>query len=622
MADKLALPNPERRLDETATPELTDDEIVQVLEGYRMEAEDARKTGLNPRDEQWAKNLDLYWNRFDFSQKAKWQAKEVLPEVPTFVDRFAAALKEALTSDPKGFYTVTDESDREGDLAQAIKRMTDVWLARSGRNQMGHVMDFSGVFEEQMKLGALMACSAVVTWKEDLGNGRVAIDPVDPRSVWLDHTTRGLYRVRRIEIDKHELVQLAGMKDREGKSLFNVQRIKDLVDSVVQEAMQEREAMTGTGQEIISNRKPIELHEYLATILAPDGRVVGERALCVVANKKFLIRGPEKNPFWHGRDWMVFSPLITSPLSVYGRSYMEDFGSVAKTFNELTNMILDAVFTSSLKAFAMVPGLLINPGQVSEGISPNKIFLLEDGVRPQDFFKEMEMGNLPAESIQVWQALKNELREAAGQSEIAVGQFAPKGRTSATEILETQQGTSALIRSVASTIESRWLNPVLDLVWRTGLQHVKADDPLMQRAVGKDMFRALISRRKELASRPTVFSAKGISMLLHKAKKLRAILSALQIMGSNELLLREFMRVVSVERLVEMLLTLFDIDVSALKATGRENMIRETVQGLEQRQGQVEEANKGRSAAPGTMEEAQEISKLLGSLAGGGGAGG
>src|SRR5688572_28967377 len=125
------------------------DRIVPILQGYAQEAEEARRGGMNPRDAKWEENVHLYWNRIDHSRKAEWQARESLPEVPGFVDRLAAALKEALVTGPTGFYTVTDPADSEGDLTHAIKRMTDVWLSMCGRNQTGTCLGFPSVFEEQ-----------------------------------------------------------------------------------------------------------------------------------------------------------------------------------------------------------------------------------------------------------------------------------------------------------------------------------------------------------------------------------------------------------------------------------------------------------------------------------------
>jgi hypothetical protein len=98
--------------------------IVNVLTGYKHEAEENRKAGFNPRDQKWQENWDLYWGRYNFQSKASWQAKEVMPEVSSYVDRFAAAMKEALIANPAGFYDVTDPADTEGDLTRGIKRMS------------------------------------------------------------------------------------------------------------------------------------------------------------------------------------------------------------------------------------------------------------------------------------------------------------------------------------------------------------------------------------------------------------------------------------------------------------------------------------------------------------------
>jgi len=593
----------------SATPE--DQQIVAALEGYRAEAEQARKGGPNSRDEKWAENLDLYWGRYNFADKAAWQSKEVMPEVSSFVDRFAAALKEALVATgSEGFYSVNDPTDKERDLAKAVKRVTDVWLSICGRNQNGQILSFPAVFEEQMKLGAIMACSAVVTWKNDVKDGRVALEAVDPRKVWIDHTYRNLYRLRRVELDRHQLYAMAKQKDKKGKPLFNLPEIVRLLGHLTAEATSEAEALTGSGAHVSSSRAPVILDEYMATVLGPDGTPITERGLFVMANGQFLIRGPEKNPFWHGQDWLVYAPLVTTPLSVYGRSYMEDFGSIAKTFNELTNLILDAVFTSAIKAFAVAPGMLVNPQQAAEGIWPSKMFLLEDGVRPQDFFAQLDMGGLPAEAVSVWQALKREMQEAAGVNEIGMGQFAPNSRTSATEVVETQQSSSALVRSVAQTVETRFLDVALDLMWKTGIQHAKAGDRALKDAAGSDLWPALIGQRRELAARPITFQARGISTLIRKSRMLQALLRVLQIIGSNELLLREFLKVADMQRLVELLFELSDIDLRKLQVSEREALIRQVTEPLgaaQERAGSV----KG-PASDATKQEAGSIAASMG----------
>lgn len=558
------------------TPEKAPDtqELKNSLLSYLTEAKEARRSGQNPRDDKWSQNLDLYWSRYDYSKKANWQARETMPEVPVFVDRFAAALKEALVATPQGFYSVSDPGDKENDLAMAVKRMTDMWLTTTGRNQVGQVLPFAAVFEEQMKLGALMACSSVTTWKGDHGAGRVAIESVDPRMVWLDHTGRNLYRIRRTELDRHELPNLVNARDSSGNKIFSTEALSELVGTMRSEDERWIQERTGAGTNVTSGRRPIQLDEFIATVVNSAGEVIADRSLIVMANEQHVIRGPEKNPFLHEKDWITFAPLVTAPLSVYGRSYMEDFGSVANTFNELTNMLLDAVHTSSLNAHAIVPGMLVNPQQLAEGVTPNKAFLLEDGYRASDFAAKIEMGTLSDQSFKIWSAIKSELREAASINEIGVGQFAPKGRTSATEISETQQSSSALIRSVAQTIETRWLDPTLDLVWKTGLQHVSKDDKQMAAAAGEDLFKALIARRKEIIQRPITFQARGISSLIARGQMLKSLLQLIGLISQNDMLVKAFLEQVDIQKLVKKLFELSNIDLTTLQVSEREKMIR------------------------------------------------
>ena len=597
-------------------------EVVPILEGYLLEAQTARQTGLNPRDDKWEENLHLYWNRHDHSRKAAWQAKESMPEVPTFVDRFAAALKEALVASQHGFYTIHDpavEDDNFSGFKDAVKRATDAWLSTCGYNQLGHPLSFAAVFEEQVKLGAMTAMSAVVTWKEDdrYKYGRVCVETQDPRRVWLDPTFRSLYRVRRIELDKHELWKMARQLDKKGRPIWNLDGIASMIRHIEAEDERRKEEMSGHGHEQISTRQPVILDEYYCDVIDSRGNVIAERALCVVGNRSYLIRGPEPNPFWHGCDWYVYCPLVITPLSVYGRSYMEDFGSVAKTFNSLTNLILDAIHTSSLKAFALAPSLLLNPSQVNEGLHPNKLFLLEDGVTPQDFWAALDLGSLPSESVQVWQAIKNELREAADINEVGLGQFAPKSRTSATEISTAQESSNALIRSVAQTIEQRFLNPILDLVWKTGMQHVKRDDPVIRAAIGPELFEALLVRRKELVQRQITFQAQGISLLIQKSRMLRAVLTLFQILAQSELLLQEFLKIADMQKLVRLLFDLADVDLKKIEISQQQRMINDMVQQFQQAGARAEQATAqpGQSRQEpdgGTRQQLQGIAQQLG----------
>lgn len=570
--------------------------IVGILESYRNEAEYARYSGPNSRDQTWLQNLDLYWNRFDFSKKAAWQAREVMPELPQYVDRFAAAMRTALISSER-FFTVTAAGDEEGDLAAVIRKVMITQLRRVGRSPTGHPVDFLNTFEEIMKFGALMmnACMVIPKTLSD-GQNYTAIDVVDPYNIWLDPTGRGLYRIRRIEMDLHELLALGELKDNLGERLYNEEALQSAASSVAALMITERERRTGTGQWTVSYRKPVILHEYYCTLVDETGKVLGTNVLCVVANNAHLIRGPEKNPFWHQKDWVLTSPIITVPLSPYGRGYVENFASIAKTFNEMTNLLLDGVFTSALKAFAVVPSMLEDPGQIEEGVYPNVVFRLQEGSTVDDFMKEINLGSLPNDALQMWASLKKEMQEGAAFNELTLGQLAPKGRTSATEIGTADQNSNSYIRSIASNIETLFLEPMLDLLWQVTIQHLSAKDTEIKAAIGETWFATLLASKKEFAKYKFTFVARGISSLILKQQKFQGLMQMLQVVGSNQMLAQKFLQEVDPQKILDLLFDLLDVEKDRLAMSPRDQQMQQ----IEQMQQQIMQvATQGAGGAGG-----------------------
>lgn len=547
-------------------------EVLKVLTSYFDEAKAARAGGVRPRDDVWRENWDLYWGSHNWAGKAQWQSQLAMPEAANFVDRWSAALREALIQAGRWF-VVEDAKDPNRQLVPHIEKVMDYVLGRCGRSPQGHVIGFPAVFEDLMKMGSLMQCAAAVTW--DAEDGRVAIDAVDPRQVFLDHTGRGQYRVRQTEIDKHELLAMARMTTGEdGESLYDIAEIERLAAFVSAAEREAREVSGGHGADISSGRKPITLDEYLATIVTEDGDVVGEgQQVVVVANGQFVIRGPEENPWRHGRDWIVTAPMVTVPFSVYGKSYMEDWSSVAYAFTEMSNLILDAAVLQSMRVFAIQGNALEDPQQASQDLEPLKKYLLADGRLPREFVAAIDLGSLGPEVLRVWESLKSEMREGAKLNEIALGQMAPSAGTTATEISQTQQSSSAIVRSIARTIEERLLEPILTLAWATALQEMDFSAPAIRSQIGPEAADMLQKRREEFMAEGVTFKVRGISALVDRQSKLRNFLSMLQVVASNELLMQAFIQRFSVARVMEMLVHQFGVDPHDLEPTEMERMI-------------------------------------------------
>ncbi len=592
MAEILPAPNPDK------APMVADErpdalEIVEILRGYINESETSRSTGPNGRDDVWDQNWDLYWGRQDFTGKAGWQSKQVMPEVPQFVDRWSAALKEALNQ-PGRFYTVEDPRDEDKNLVPALEKFMDMLLDEVGRSSSGHKVNFCGRFGGLMKLGALSAICSAVTFKKSWDSGYVAVDLQDPRNVWFDHTGRGLYRRRKIEIDKHDLETFGKTQTKNGEPLYNLGEIQRLRAYLDEGLRLNRESASGHGQfGEQSGRVPIIIDEFLCTLVNKDGKVIGENCLVMMANQNFIIRGPEKNPFWHKKDWVIFSPINMVPFSVYGKSYLENWSAIASTFNEMTNLILDGVFTSSMNAFAAVTDMLEEPAELAEGVHPNKVFQLSDGTASvNDFIKEIHLGRFPPEAIAVWQGLKQELREGANLSEIALGQLPPKGDITATEINQSSQSSSAVIRSTAREIETNYLEPLLNMIFQTGLQNFDFKSEKAINRLGREAAAMLGRRKAEFRDRGITFRVSAISSLIERAAKLQSLLAALGVIASNEMLLKEFFNTYNPSKLMELILKLHGVDTSDLTITEAEKQTRDTVAAFNQ----ASEAAKGQSA--------------------------
>ena len=557
------------------SPKLTSDEIVAILEGYRQEAEYARLSGPNSRDMTWLQNIDLYWNRFDFTRKAPWQSRELLPEFPQYIDRFAAAMRMALAKSER-FFTVSADGDGDGDLASVIRKFMIAILRRISRNPTGQPIDFLNWFEESMKMAALSTFSAIVTYKSDgEGGGYTAVDLEDPYNVWLDPTGRGLYRIRRVEMDLNEFMALGALRDDLDRPLYDLDELDNAYATITALMRAEREKRTGTGQWQMGNRRPIVLHEYYCTLIDPEGKVRGKNVLCVVANNRFLVRGPEANPFWHRRDWLVSAPLITVPLAPYGKSYAENFASIARTFNEMTNLILDAIQTSAMKAFVMIPGLLEDPSQAEEGIYPNVLFRGIEGEDPNKILSSVDMGQIGPEPFQVWQVLKKELQEGAAFNEMTLGQSAPKGRTSAAEINTVDSNASSYIRAIASNIETGCLEPLLDLIWKTQIQHLPKHDPEIEAAIGQQWYQAFYAMKEDFAKHKISFVCRGITSLLQKRQLLQDWMQFMQVVGGNPQLSQWFLQTYSPDKLGKLIADLMDVDLSRLEMSDREKQLAE-----------------------------------------------
>lgn len=580
MAVPLDTPTPAQQAEMAASNELDEVQLLQLLSTYWREAKEGRESGPQSRDETWNANWDAYWNNYDMSAKAEWQSREKLPEVPNFVDRLVASVKQAVQFD--SWFQVSDLQDRDGDLTANLTNFVKVLLAHCGRNIAGQPIGFPHPFAQCTKAGAMSMLVASVTWKD----GNLLIEPVDARECYWDPTGRGLYRIRRTEIDYHELDSMKDEKAPDGSPLWDREKIEQLQHHVDEELKADKRRSGSSDQgKVVSPRKPITLDEYLCTIIGSDGRVVAKNQLVVRANETHIIRGPEDNPFWHEMDWLVAAPMVSVPFSVYGRTYVENFRPLAATFVEFTNLLLDGAFASAVPAMMVWLEALKNANDVEDGVHPGATYVADEEWEPgAEFVKKVDMGEPTAAAFQTWSALKGELREGAMQSEIEAGQLPEKTHIAATGIARAGASSQAMSASMAADVEEQFLDVILLLAFFTGLQFFDADENgELAAQMGEEVAQMISGKRQEFRKRKLRFKAGGLTTLVERGRKLQQLIQALQTISANPLLARAYLAKYSLTKLVDQILLATGVDPATLEAT-EEEKLQELARRLEEAQ--------------------------------------
>lgn len=550
---------------------LDEEELKPMLREYFREAEDARRNGTDAREFNWRENQNAYWGRIEDKDKAEWQASEQMPEVANFVDRHSASLRLALMSQPEWF-DIIDPTDPTKQRNRMMREFVKIHLNHCTRNRSGQPVGFDSTFAACVKSGSMTVLAASVTF--DQQTQFVSVDPVNAMELYYDPTGRGLYRIRRTQVDRWQLNKMKKEKDSRGGPLYHKKAIDRLQSHIDHEAQTKREEQSGGSEEGTgpSRRKPVELDEYLCTIIDRDGNLIRENQLIVFANNREVIRGPEDNPNWHGKDWIVMTPTIDVPFSVWGRSYVEVFRSLAATFTEVTNLILDGTFASNVGAHMAWIDALADPSELAEGIYPGIVITAAaDWPAGKDFIKKIEMGGVSTDALRIWESLKSELREGAQANELSLGQVPPKGDITATEIRGSQRGESTLSFALARDIETKFLNPILELTLMTALQHFDPEkNPILADELNPEMAQMLSGNRRNFARKKYGFVAKGISATMERGRRLQGLMGFLQIIGQSEIMAAAFAKDHSIMALIKELLLAFDIESKTLEKSDQE----------------------------------------------------
>ena len=598
----------EERERDAARLGMSDDEIVRMVISFYDEARDAKEgkpeAAQLSRVDEWQKNVDAYNAVYDISQKAAWQAQERISSPFTFVERFAAFIQQAVVQ-PGGWYSVKDPTDPDNRMENFAKKIVRVMLDQSGTNRFGQPVSFNYTITELMKTGALK----YISMKVIIEGTRVKVQCVNPDELFLDPTGRGQYRIHSYDVDRSKLMQMKGMEHEDGESVFDGAAIGRMKDAAGHTRKQREQQMKDTQAKHPSEhdelrRRPANLIDYYGYLYTMEGEVSEEKVYIVIGNELELLRGPETNPFWHGQDWYIGGPVIDVPNSVWGRTYLEPIRPVWESFTDTTNALLDGFNASVLNAYGIHLDALEDPSTAADGVHPGKTFILDENWPPgQDFLQVVQLGNLPPEAFDVWNALDKKMQEMGFLSDLQLGKGA-KADTTATEVDASAQSTSVFNSSVAGTIEAQILSVMLSQVFSCSLQALDPEaDPELAAELGEDLTAMIVQNRAEFRDRKFQWVASGISSLVERGRRVRSTMGLLNILGGSEELKASFQQEFSISRLLRRLMTDMGVEPEDLEITEQEKVqqrMRELKAQLEAAQAQTGPPGGG-PTAPGSV---------------------
>lgn len=582
--------------------------VISYIENCLNESEDARRI----RDEHKRVNYDAYHCRQDNSGKVSGQSQEFLPKTAMGVEQFAAFIKRGITSQGEYFdITINPSPSLTGDLLTegAIKRLMKHRLENREELPQG-CLDFPTLISDAVKVGSLGGlCIAKVggyfcptrrltvdmkpitqtytdpvtgvpfeatEYEEEmvLREGKVwklSVELVRPEDYFPDPTGRGLYEIGRSYPDLYEVVDLAESGE------YDPEAVKELATSY-ENPEYDMELSEETDQSPTMNRdyrKRVEILDFWGSILDSDGNIVHRNVRATIANRRYLIRKPEPNPYYHQMSPFVSAALLRVPFSVYHKALFDNAVRLNLAMNELFNLIVDGGIGSVWGVRQVHEHLVENIDDFTDGIPQGATLIAtEEAQQGVPIFIQTPAGVVPQEAMNTFNLLDREFAAASMITDTARGQI-PRKEVSATAIASADQASGNFFDSVISDLEQNFIKPILRLVWLTMLQN--CDDWLAEDVVGilgpdtaAQLGAMSPARRYMRYAQGARFKVDGLSSMIARTREFQKLVSALGIINQSPMLAQVAMTKSSPEKMYYHLLKSLSLDPDNFQITEEE----------------------------------------------------
>lgn len=578
-------------MDQSTTPIVAPDPVATCIWNYKEEADYARRNRymLNRQ------NFECFHLRQDYSHKMRGQSKEFLPKQSMAVEQLAAFLQQGLMDFGDWFRIQPEDGVDAVQLKIKPDEIQKILVKQLEKNK------FPNFFNDELKLGLLGSLMIVKVGVKEVnkpefesrGVGlfglkkqlirkdkkyyQLDLQLIRQEDYFPDPTGGKLYEVQRIEMDWHELNDMA----KANPQLFNMDAVNSIQSG--EDDMEKTKKARETGQNVTYSqfRRRIVLYECWGTFLnRGTGEILHRNSVAAIDQNSNLIMPPRKNPFWHNSSPYVASPIIRVPLSVWHKALMDAPTKLNFARNELFNLTLDAAMMEVHGIKQLHANWLENPGQVQNGIPPGETLLVNAQCPPgAKVLERVDTSAVTAQAINVGTIIDREFYEGALSNDTRVGASA-QHQVKATEIVASNQALTGIMNGIVKVIEEEAVAPLLDKAWMTIAQHADRLDPNeLEALIGKDRAGIVSNLSPEdvfaESAQKHVYKVFGLSMTLNKIQDFKKIQALLQSIGASPQMMQEFLRKYSMTKLLGEIIKSLDIDENKIMADPQEAAARQ-----------------------------------------------
>lgn len=550
--------------------------VKEYVLDCRREAEAAKSTRMSLNRD----NYDMFHLRHDFTHKKSGQSTEILSKQKMATEQIRSFFQQALVNVGDWWKCATkDGTDGAGNLIRPheVYKLTNYMLTRANfYSHIGNCVQEAilGALAIPKVHGCMKSSPKFRTRKEGRGKTyrkwvettddktwELKLDIIRGENYFPDPTGSDLYEIEDCYMDLHHVKQLAEQYD-----LYDKAVVAELQPWGNKEEDQSKARETGQNAPPGARRAQVKITEFWGTIVDTDtGEIMHENCVVTLANDEHVIRKPTPNPLWHQRTPIIRAALMEVANSVWHTALADAGTKHNHALTEMFNLVLD----SAMKAVHGISQIRIDDlddiKQIANGIPFGTTLKVRSSLAPgMKVMEPVVTGSVPTDALNVMNVLGQEFNASMLTNDLRQGVM-PFRAVKATEVVEASNTITSVFQGVAKNVETKLIQPQLELAWQTTAQNWDLiDAEVFVSLFGKERGEELSRMEPQEVFVATVnglkFDVFGISLTMSKQADFRKLTTLMQTVAASDMFIEAFLAKYSPTKFIGEVMTALDID--------------------------------------------------------------